>query len=309
MWPDHAITNPSRNRRRTRAAKIVVAVSAMCALCGLLGLAEHPRAERGAGSPADPAIAVTLDEQLRVMNSDGSNAATVYAAEHDLSPVGQPTWSPDGRSIAFGDLWSLRRIDVIVDQGTPKGVNSIELVPYVPGIVGCSSSAWSPTGAEIVFAQMYEPEGLWSVPAEGGATSVLYTSPAGVRLFWPAWSPDGAYIAFVEQEPDGTWAVRVLNRATLEVVTIARHSNVIRALDWARTQNALALDLGGNVYRLDIGTGQLDLVIKNASCPAWSPDDSHILFNRSGKLLVLDIGAGKVTSLRPGGDWPDWRRF
>jgi Tol biopolymer transport system component len=269
----------------------------------------------GGGPPADPAIATIQNGQpsnkLLVTNADGSNVTAIYNSPSSLDAG--PSWSPDGHAIAFvTGGGSLTRIDVAVVNGTPVGSNVQILLARNPGILSFHTPAWSPLGSEIVTVQIESPAGLWVVPAGGGSPAVLYTSPAGRRPWYPAWSRDGTQIAFVEADADAVYHVRLVDRASGAVVTLASpaFASLPRFLDWGRTQDVLTYDWSGGIYTLDLASGSTTPIV-SGNFPTWSPDDSRIRFSAGGRLKSIDLGTGSITTLpkAAAGSWPDWRRF
>jgi TolB protein len=102
-----------------------------------------------------------------------------------------PSWSPDGRWIAFstsgeGEIWKVR-----ASGGTPVRLT------HRHG-VGDATPAWSPNGRLIAFARipLHGHAQIWVMHPDGrGAHPLLADSRFSATS--PAWSRDGRRIAFV----------------------------------------------------------------------------------------------------------------
>jgi Tol biopolymer transport system component/DNA-binding winged helix-turn-helix (wHTH) protein len=97
----------------------------------------------------------------------------------------EPSWSPDGRFIAYSsdqsgnfDIWVRP-----VGEGKPIQVTTSSAHDWQPD--------WSPDGRTLVFRSERDGGGLFVTPALGG--SELKLSSAG---YHPRWSPDGSQILF-----------------------------------------------------------------------------------------------------------------
>jgi len=98
----------------------------------------------------------------------------------------QPTFSPDGASIAYAsnqggnfDIWIQA-----MPNGKPVRITADSAHDWQPD--------WSPDGKRIVFRSEREDGGLYLVPATGGHEILLWH--AGYQ---PRWSPDGTSVLFV----------------------------------------------------------------------------------------------------------------
>lgn len=150
-----------------------------------------------------------LDSSVVTMNADGSSRKVVFQAVQGAAFA--PSWSPDGRHIAFGYGGFLQgrrtkgaRIMVVDRDGT----NPQELTPDMPN---AGFPSWSANGKEIVYRSFGTGEmGLRIYNLETKASRVLTTEADNL----PYWSPDGTQILFTRKleenfdiytvRPDGT---------------------------------------------------------------------------------------------------------
>ncbi|HLB68843.1 MAG TPA: hypothetical protein VJN63_10360, partial [Thermoplasmata archaeon] len=220
-----------------------------------------------------------------VMYSNGTGNSVVYTARTSLS---RPTWSPDGRSLAFRDGSQVWRIDVSLVEGRFVGSAPVALTTEEAW-----NPAWSPLQGEIAVTT--RSPGRWSlgiIPAIGGAVQVIYLPQSGSNIFGrPGWSLDGTRIAFAEVDATGVSTIKVLDRATLSV--LSSHALVgitgVRDVDWARTKDVVAFNdeveqfpgKGVDLYTLDLKTGEATFVADQAYHASWGPDDSRIVYTKS----------------------------
>jgi len=162
--------------------------------------------------------------------------------EHNILP----SWSPDGKKIAFySGLSSIRNLDIF-PKNTPgyclKIVNIDGTGEKIIASYGFLYSAylndrpqWSPDGNRIAFGNKYKENDYWGIYCvdSDGKNLTLLKERAGQ----PAWSPDGSRIVFV-----------------------------------SRGMNIHVMDSTGNSELNLTKSGDLN------HNPVWSPDGKYILF-------------------------------
>lgn len=115
-----------------------------------------------------------------------------------------PTWSPDGKQIAFERSGT---ISIINADGTDEHV----LVGPNLSNSGSSNPDWSPDGTTIVYNGY--GDGLWAVSVTGSADPVSIRGSALMRGK-PTWKPDGSRILFWEVSATGPGAGALITIAS-----------------------------------------------------------------------------------------------
>lgn len=243
----------------------------------------------------------------------------------DMASDGFPSWSPDGKQIAFYSDYS---IEVINADGTGRRTVTGSYANFA------FSPAWSPDGTRIAFVSTrggtdYE---IWTVPATGetaeSPATRLTTTPRdpqtnkGQNDFLPAWSPDSRRLVFVSQSRDvedrcDIYAMDAVdadgdgNGDNLQRLTHDNAQNCSAYEDinpsWAPTGDLIAYSStrSGNadiwVMNAD-GTGQRNLTNHGSWdwMPGWSPDGKQVTFTsaRDGDedIYALSLDAPPVAA-------------
>jgi WD40-like Beta Propeller Repeat len=142
-------------------------------------------------SPDGRRFAVGSDDGLVIFGADGTDGHRITSGEDS-----DPTWSPDGRSVAF-------------DHGASGPPPSPPDAIYSVGVDGRGlrlvvrdgdEPIWSPDGREIAFTRDV------GIPGRNGVPTAFVVPASGGRatkiaLGYPAWSPDGRALAVAS--PDG----------------------------------------------------------------------------------------------------------
>jgi TolB protein len=232
------------------------------------------------------------DDDVFVMDGDGDDLRQL-TPEQDGQMSGQPTWSPDGREIAFLRGRSVASVvpsrfgDLFVMSADGGDIRLLARGP-------ANAPAWSPDGQEIAFARgerLSSPSAnidIYVVDATGGEPRPLIRS-ASFDETAPAWSPDGSRILFArstfQTEFDGKAAIHVVDRdGTGEKLVLENQlfASYAGSLSWSPDGRTIAFETsptigcvevalvpaeGGPVRRLTSCTKPREIAL----APAWQP--------------------------------------
>jgi dipeptidyl aminopeptidase/acylaminoacyl peptidase len=182
--------------------------------------------------------------------------------------IGRPTWSADGKNIAFISNMS--------------GRNNLWVVPAQGGFPTQltvsdqrqTSPTWSPDGKWIAYQSDYDGDEQWDIflvsPKTGKVVNVTQTREIAETN--PTWSPDGRYLAY-EAKPK-----------TSAAVEIDIYDMVMR-----------------EVKHLTTSTPQ----DKRNANPIWSKDGKYIVYTQEqakgtdSNIFIVDVATAKSTLLTP----------
>lgn len=238
-----------------------------------------------------------------------------------------PTWSPDGKRIAFHGEKNRKSGIYVLDVRTRR------MKRITAGLD--SGPAWSPIGKLIAFVRLGErlpsgerPTDIFVVTPEGGEPVNLTRTTSSEDSL--SWSPDGRRLAF-QSNREGNNDIYVINADGAGNVRLTNHPADDFSPAWSPDDSTIAFtslrdnDPDGDLYLMDPDGSEVRRITPapgtagtpawSPGTPAWSPDGSMIVFvsSRSGisGLYVLDLHT-KTTRLLISSQLldsnPTWRR-
>jgi Tol biopolymer transport system component len=176
--------------------------------------------------------------------------------------------------------------------------------------------SWSPDGLKVAFTREYYDSGQYSfrVVAYNTQTgSQLILTPGQDDSFQPAWSPDGAWIAYLTRPRGGFDAtlrqIRPDGTGDHPLGTLAYY---VRPPRWSPDGREIAVTRNDlMVVIVDAINGALVDTIAPGMSPTWSPDGTRLAFVSNGLTIVnLDGSNSKAIPVTgydpawsPDGDW------
>ena len=266
----------------------------------------------------------TGSNEIYTMNPDGGDVHRLTI--NGLAEV-QPSWSPDGASIAFAASPESGPRDLYVMSAQGSGVTNLTTTPSDEE----QAPSWSPDGRTLLFTRSVDfPDGgnsdVYTMPSTGGVATQLTFS--GGTEGGPVWSADGSRIAFAlaapehdiySMAPDGSDVVNLTDGAGVGNVQP----------DWSPGSEQIAftsrrpLSADDDAPKEDVwvmavdGSMQVNLTATPGSDanPTWSPQGDAIayeaMFDGNPEIMIMPSGGGtgvQITDADGGSFDPTWER-
>jgi Tol biopolymer transport system component len=254
---------------------------------------------------ANTRIAYSCNGGICVIYPDGSGRRQLT---RDLFTDSYPSWSPDGRSIAFtGNLgrtvidvinadgtarrrltprsgdnalpaWSPDGKTIAFDNNTTRQIDLMNIDGSRRPLTHRASSlpAWSPDGNNIAFVS----EDGRRLALTSGDIYVTNADGSGERRLaqngtFPAWSPDGKQIAFLRNGPrwSSDASIWIMSADGSHKRRLWSHSAEGGALTWSPSGETLAFTYNSEIYTIQADGHRLRRVTLAGDNvdPAWQP--------------------------------------
>lgn len=246
-----------------------------------------------------------------------------------------PAWSPDGRRIALGMNYvpgGPQTVDANIELALidADGTNPVRLTDH-EGLDRTPS--WSPDGDRLAYFTATDPireydgggqgsNGIWVMAADGSDRHQI-SSGDGLATF-PAWSPKGDEIAFVQFGPGGESEIAVMSPEGSDVRRLTDFNGEVFGPEWSPDGKSVGFvgvteDETRGIYAIDTQSGRTTRLFELGSKPgattlAWSPTGHEIAYpvyrKDAAAIWILDIETGKTRELVGGfaSLWGlDWR--
>ena len=280
------------------------------------------------------AIAVTREGAIALI--DPVTGKTVKTIPVGSAEVGDLTWAPDGRRLAFtapGGVWVMDVSDGTSEQilscgegadgctiaWSPEGSriavahgDTLELVDpdgsnratlwrqiHPVGRGGLSQPTWSPDGSRIALnGWIGQGRGLYTIDRDGSDLTPLLGPLPGIGTYDPAWSPEGSTIAYF-----GSTDIRVCRESRVTSTTTC---------DDQWQLHVMSLRLDGSEPR-ELHEAGICYCIGGAPSLTWSPEGTSLAFvgfesdTFPGGLTVMNADGSELRQVTEDGGGPAWQ--
>lgn len=221
--------------------------------------------------------------RLQMADSDGARAQTILASKE---PILSPTWSRDGKKLAYVSFETDRPAIYIqhLSSGKRQKIESFKGINGAP--------AWSPSGNKlaIVLSKDGNPE-IYVLDLQSGALERL-TRHFGIDTE-PTWSADGQSILFTSDRAGRPqiYSIDVTSRALKRLTFKGRSNSRGRLTQDGRFLTLVHQDSSGyHIAVQDLQSNRLDILTnsKDDESPTIAPNGVVILYaTKSGGRGVL----------------------
>lgn len=253
---------------------------------------------------------------------------SITAEQQKIAPNGfSPTFSPDGRKVAFlretnnlSNLWITDKNGADERQLTTDGIwfDRYSLVPY--NRLQVKDYSWSPDGNNLIYCA--EKDGLWNVwhVAADGANApqpITTNTDADVKFSCPLFAPDGKRIAYTSSTVKLSSGATTTNLCLLSgenTEIVFSSESVFKLIGWGQSGNNLLIAMSekkptakptkvGLVF-ISVGNNRTDLASIEAAYfnnIQLSPDGRRIAYaaheNGKDNIRVISSAGGENSKI------------
>ena len=262
-----------------------------------------------------------ITSPLFIMNADGSGSRQLLDMP-EYTVIGSPSWSADGRRIAFDAFRAPRGEDHTKTHVFTVNADGSSVKDLGPGAM----PSWSPDGTQIAFSKHRPYLGVWMMNADGSGRKQI-----DVEGWAAEWCPTGEKIAYTKYSRGADWRSKDLcvydvKSGQRRTLLDPGYDHVYWGLCWSPdgqylcflgsrddgTREVAVVHVKGQQEGFRVLTADLPAkaVRSIKPCFAWGGDGSQVLVSmkmpndRQPQLYVLDAEA-KLPPQRLSGQDPD----
>jgi Tol biopolymer transport system component len=239
---------------------------------------------------------------LHIISANGGEPVTLIKGDSDFIKSGKFAWpmgwTPEGKMIVCGV--SGRGLCAIpFDGGAWRDVFKFSSPDQEKEF---TTLALSPDNKQIAYSGTKSGNNdIYIMPSAGGEPVRVTDHPASD--YWPAWSPDGRWLAFLSGRSgeDNIWVVRVSPEgkpqgepSLVSQIAVGRNS----AFSWTN-DGKIGISRASQITNLvvkDLDSGretQLTNMLTSDERPRWSPDGTRVVYTseKAGKMDLWLVSA------------------
>ena len=255
-------------------------------------------------------IAVARDLTIVTFLPDGSDERVIELP--GFRSVRFPSWSPDGRSIAFEGMGPVSLPTSFEIWAVDHDGSNLRQVTHFLADQHMDNVAWSPDGRTIAWDWWFDSFANWHSLFFADAVTGDLIRSFDFPATDPAWSPDSSMVAFV-----APWGVRVMRPDGSDTVSV----NGLRAMsvDWSPDGRRLAVPQDdGSIWTIDVdGSNPVKVAgtsFNAAQFPTWGPTGCELYYQdlETRGLAYLNRAAADGSGFTTGlfgydvGEVADW---
>ena len=251
--------------------------------------------------------------EIYIMDGDGKNQRRV-TVHPNIDRF--PTWSPDGKKIAFVSNRNGGHIQIWVIDADGKSP-----IRLTDGLWD-QNPAWSPDGTKIAYDVLLNPwdndkwnRTIFVMDSDGENNGKLIRRPKWD--IYPSWSPDGNRIVFSSGKTAPQHEIHIIDADGRNSRQFTRDAGHKRMPSWSPDGKHIAYVRMHQIWAMDSdGKNQRRLTnITGDQNPTWSPQSDAISFDSYGRgdghgIYLVDVTNGAVNMMQhdPGfwDEQPDW---
>jgi Tol biopolymer transport system component len=194
-------------------------------------------------------------------------------------------------TLSFDAVEAIYEVTIPLDSSAP-------LVPHLvfADTLPSYDISWSPDGSRVAFTREYNGAGgptppYWRVVVYDTRTGIQQALTSGSDdSFQPAWSPDGAHIAYLSRPNGGFEAfLRLVRPDGTDDRPLGSTPLFVRRPRWSPNSRLLvAVDVNLNLVLLDGTTGDTVRTLGPGLNPDWSPDGRQFVFALDTAIALAD---------------------